>query len=451
MPRSRPLNRLASRWRTGGLNRRLVAASLMVALVSIALLAAVTLSIADTDVGRVGREQEASTTRELVASLQATYTPGAGWRPSTLAAIGDLARATGFGLTVTTSGRKLLAVVASGARGPSRTIPLVVSGRRIASAILRYPSSGLSVPEAKLRARIGAAVLVASLLAALVALATAVLTSRRLVAPIRLLTGTARRLGAGDLASRVGEVRAPSEIVELARSFDTMASHLERESILRRAIVADLAHELRTPLAILQAELEALRLGMEELNQASVASLQQEVGRMTRLVEDLQVLAAAEAARLSLQLEQVDLGAVAAAAAARLEKRFAERRLTLTVEAEPTKVLADRGRIEQLVANLLSNAAKFTAPGGSVQLRVGQDEGQAHLTVADTGVGIPLAEQGFVFDRFFRGAAARGVSGSGVGLAVVAELAAVHGGSVQLDSEPGAGTRVTVRLPLARG
>ncbi len=426
-----------------------MAVSLAVALVSIALLAVVTLVITDGDFGSAGREQETSVTNVLVTTLRSTYLAAGGWRPSTLVAIGDLARTTGFGLEVNAAGRRLLDVATSQAEGRSQAFPIIVGGRQVGVAMVQYPASGLSLAETRLRDTIGVAVVTASALAAAVALVLSVIASGRLAAPVRSLTLAARRLGAGDLSSRVGSVDAPGEIGELAHAFDAMATHLEREDALRRAMVSDLAHELRTPLAVLQAELEALTVGIEEPSPAAVTSLTDEVRHLGRLVEDLGVLSAADAAGLSLRRERVDLASVAASAAARLEGRFADRGIELTTALVPTAAIADPERIEQIVVNLLSNAAKFTPPGGTVRVSVDHDATTGHVVVADTGIGIPAEEQARVFDRFFRGEGARGTTGSGVGLAVVATLAAAHGGDVQLQSAPGAGTSVTLSLPLA--
>ncbi|MHB8430786.1 MAG: sensor histidine kinase [Acidimicrobiales bacterium] len=417
------------------------------ALVSIALLAVVTLRVTDADLVSAGSERERATTNVIVATLQSTYQAGGGWHPSTLSAIGDLASSAGFGLTVVAGGRQLLDVATSQTEGRSMTFRLHSNGQQVGTATVQFPTSGLSREEAALRRSIATAVATASVLAALLAFVAAVIASRRLVAPVRLLTAAARRLGSGDLNSRVGEVVAPGEIVELAHSFDSMATHLQREDTLRRTIVADLAHELRTPLAVLQAELEALTVGVMELSPSAIISLSDEVGRLSRLVEDLEVLAAAVAAGLSLRREPVDLAEIARTIVTRMSQRFQDCQLELTTELMPTVVVVDPGRVEQMVTNLLSNSVKFTPPGGTVRLTVDHDATTAHVVVADSGIGIPKEEQGLVFGRFFRGKGTRGTAGSGVGLAVVAELANAHGGSVSLQSAAGAGTTMTISLP----
>lgn len=448
-PTGRARRRAGRAESTRGLWRRLVVGSLAVALVSIALLAVVTLVVTDADLGSAGREQETATTNVLLQALRTTYVASGGWHAPQLSGVAALARTSGFGLELRSGGRKLLDIQAAQAEGRSHTTAVVVSGRQVGVATVQYPASGLSLADAKLRRTIATSVAAASVLAALVALLAAVIGARALVAPVRLLTVATRRLGNGDLTSRVGAVEAPREIQELARAFDFMAAHLQREDALRRAIVADLAHELRTPLAVLQAELEALAVGVEEFTQSAVSSLGEEVNRLSRLVEDLEVLAAAQAAGLSLRREPTDLAAVARSASGRLESRFAERGVDLRAVLQPVTVLADPGRVEQMMVNLLSNAAKFTPPGGSVLIAVERTGTSGRIVVADTGIGIPPAEQAMVFDRFFRGQSARGSPGSGVGLAVVAELVTVHGGHVELQSTLGSGTTVTISLPLA--
>ena len=432
----------------GPLGRRVAAGSLAIALVSIALVAAGILLVVDADVGTAGRDQEAATTGAIVAAVRSAYLANNKWQPSDLAAAGDLARNFGVGVEVLANGRRLLQVAALKAGGNSLPFSVVVGRRVVATVTITLPRGGLP-GEADLRRSIERGVAEASGLAVLVAFGAAVLASRRLVAPVRSLTLAARQLGAGDRTSRVSELAAPGELGELARAFDKMAADLERGDALRRALVADVSHELRTPLAVMQAELEGLSVGLVALDQQAVVTLTGEVARLTRSVEDLGMLAAADAAGLSLRRERVDLAQVGARAAARLAARFDEVKVELAVTLAPAEVEGDPGRLEQVVVNLLSNAAKFTPAGGRVQVSVGRLGRECRVVVSDTGEGIPEDEQPWVFDRFFRGAAAKGRDGSGIGLAVVAALVAAHGGSIELRSVLGSGSTFTVRLPSA--
>jgi two-component system sensor histidine kinase BaeS len=251
----------------------------------------------------------------------------------------------------------------------------------------------------------------------------------------------------GNWGARVGAVAAPGELAELSKAFDHMAETLEKEDELRRTLVADIAHELRTPLAVLQASTEALADGVIEPNAQTLSTLRDEALRLSRSVEDLEVLASAQAAGLTLENRPVDLAQVAAHAADAIETRLAATDLTLVRQLEPVVVWGDKARLHQVVANLLSNAAKFTPAGGHISLKVEASNHEARVVVADTGIGIPTDELPLVFERFWRGRAARRVSGSGIGLTVVAELVHAHGGEVTVASPEQKGASFVVTLP----
>lgn len=177
------------------------------------------------------------------------------------------------------------------------------------------------------------------------------------------------------------------------------------------------------------------------------ASLHEEALRLGRMVGDLQTLAAAEAAALQLSLAECDLDRVAAEAAEEWEASFAAAGIRFDWRLEPTPVLADPGRVHQVIANLLSNALKFTPPGGHVTVGTSRAGPDAVLRVTDTGPGIPADELPHIFDRFWRGLGAARISGSGIGLTVAAELARAHGGRLTATSKPGHGTQMTLAIP----
>jgi two-component system sensor histidine kinase BaeS len=277
-----------------------------------------------------------------------------------------------------------------------------------------------------------------------------VLVSRRITRPVIRLIESARAMGRGDRRARVGEVAgAPAELRELAAAFDQMADDLTAQEQLRRDLVANVAHELRTPVAVLQANTEALLDGVLAHTPEQTASLHEEVVRLGRMVEDLQTMAAAEAAALQLTRRPCDLAQVAAAAGEHWAASFAAAGVSFSRHLEPAPVLADPGRLHQVITNLLSNALKFTPAGGTVTISTREDGASAVLEVEDTGVGIPPDELPRIFDRFWRGQAAAQTSGSGIGLAIAAELVWAHGGTLTAASEPGAGTRMTLTLPRA--
>jgi two-component system, OmpR family, sensor histidine kinase BaeS len=277
----------------------------------------------------------------------------------------------------------------------------------------------------------------------------ALAVSRRITSPVERLIEVSRAMGGGDRSARVGDVRGPGELRDLAIAFDHMAESLTRQEKLRRNLVADVAHELRTPVAVLQAGHEALLDGVTEPTPEQLASLRDEVLRLARIVGDLQALASAEAAALQLTQRRCDLAGIAAAAADSLAASFDTAGISLERRLADVRVMGDPGRLHEVIINLLTNAVKFTPAGGRVLLEAGPHEQQARLRVGDTGAGIPPDELPHIFDRFFRGQHATGLAGSGIGMTVVAELVRAHHGQLHVTSTPGQGTQITVTIPHA--
>ncbi|MEJ2578802.1 MAG: HAMP domain-containing sensor histidine kinase [Kineosporiaceae bacterium] len=230
-----------------------------------------------------------------------------------------------------------------------------------------------------------------------------------------------------------------------------MAATLQREDELRRAMAADVAHELRTPVTILRGVSEEVLDGLAEPGLDMVRSFHEEVLRLERIVDDLATLSSAEAAGLSLRRDRVDLAGVAEQAVGQLRHRFQEAgqdvEVILTGPRELLAVDGDEIRLGQVVTNLLTNATAVTPRGGRIEVAVAREAGEVRLTVTDSGPGIPPEERERVFERFFRGRGAGDRPGSGIGLAVVAELVRVHGGQVRAGGPPGRGAVFTVTLP----
>jgi signal transduction histidine kinase len=323
----------------------------------------------------------------------------------------------------------------------------VVRGQRIGEVLLRSTGSGLGAADRVLESALLRAIAGAAGLAALLALLTGLAVARRITRPVTRLIAVTRAMASGDHTVRAGAIRAPGELRELATAFDQMATALDRQEQLRRDLVADVAHELRTPVAILQAGHEALLDGVAEPTPAELASLRDEVLRLARMVGDLQTLAAADAAALQLALRPGDLAEVAAIAADSLARRFEAAGITLDRDLAPVPVRADAHWLHQVITNLLTNALKFTPAGGQVTIRTSRRGPAAVLQVSDSGVGIPAEDLPHIFDRFWRGRQAAQTSGSGIGLAIAAELARAHGGELTARSETGQGTELTLTLP----
>jgi two-component system sensor histidine kinase BaeS len=297
------------------------------------------------------------------------------------------------------------------------------------------------------RQAVGRTVVWGGVVSTLVALVAGLVVSRQITRPLRRLTRAARAVAAGDRSARADVASEPAELGELGRAFDLMAETIEREDRLRRAFAADVAHELRTPLAIVQAQLEELVDGVEPPSPDRLASLHEETLRLARIVGDVETLAAAVGARFRLERHRVDLAEVAREAVEHLHAQADAAGLEIEEELRPAPVDADRARLEQIARNLLGNALKFTPAGGRVTVSVASLDGKAQLVVEDNGPGLAEDELPHVFERFWRGESGRQIEGSGVGLAVAAELVHAHGGEITAERGRDGGARFTVTFP----
>ncbi|HEY3363484.1 MAG TPA: HAMP domain-containing sensor histidine kinase [Symbiobacteriaceae bacterium] len=291
-----------------------------------------------------------------------------------------------------------------------------------------------------------------SLAAFLLAGAAGYLTAGRITRPLATLRDAAQTVDLRDLSRRV-PVEGKDEIADLAGSFNRMCDRLQAEEQARRSLVADVAHELRHPLAVLQGRLELMQDGKVELDQEALLPLQDEVIRLTRLVGDLRDLSLVEAGGLSLHLARVDLATLLDGLLTNLEPVAAAKAIQLTATVAPTvpAVTADPDRLRQVLVNLLANAIQYTPEGGRVGVRVALDGNKIEIQVRDTGAGIEPEDLPHVFDRFYRAdkSRSRATGGTGLGLAIVRGLVQAHGGQVSVASRPGEGACFTVTLPAA--
>ncbi|MFI8998545.1 sensor histidine kinase [Streptomyces sp. NPDC053542] len=288
---------------------------------------------------------------------------------------------------------------------------------------------------------------------ALAAILGALLLSRAVLRPIRALTLAARGLGAGELGQRV-PVSGRDEIAELGRAFNRMADSLQAGEERQRRLTGDIAHELRTPLANLRGYLEALQDGVVEPTPELLASLHEEAMLQQRIVDDLQDLALAEAGALTYHRADVELRELLETCRTAHRAQAESAGVTLEVAApERTYTVADADRLRQVVGNLVGNAIRATAPGGTVTLALSSHDGLAVLQVRDTGTGIPEKDLPHLFDRFWRADAARGraTGGSGLGLSIARQIVRDHRGTIEVESTVGVGTVFTVTLPLGSG
>jgi two-component system, OmpR family, sensor histidine kinase BaeS len=412
---------------------RLAAAFILMDLFTIVIIAILAVSLGNRDINRLVQDRQSGITESLRASAVGAYNTGTpGWSDVDLQPALQVAADTGANAAVLDGNGR---VVASS----------IIGQRDLANA-----SRGLVESVDELRTSLLTAAFIATGLATVISVFLAIFVARRSTRPIAKLTHAARAMGAGDRETRVGDLDAASkELSELAGAFDGLADALVAQENLRRDLVSDVAHELRTPVAILQANCEALLDGIVPRSPEQIASLHEEVVRLAARVEDLQSLARADAAALQLTPMRCDLATLVALALDSMRARFSAAGLTLTTRLEPTVIEGDAVRLHQVITNVLVNAEKFTPPGGGVDVELTNRSGQATLRIADTGIGISPEDQPHVFERFWRGANAERATGSGVGLAVVATLMEAHGGTVAIDSQVGAGTSVALTFPLA--
>ena len=329
--------------------------------------------------------------------------------------------------------------------------PIVVDGGTvgwIARAPLRRLSSAaeVSFQQEQLRASWLTAALALALAAGL-----AVVLGRAFVTPVKRLADATHRLAAGNYATRV-PVDTPDELGRLAADFNRLAETLERNETLRRRFMADVSHELRTPLAVLSAELEALEDGVRPLTRESLASLRGEVNALGKLVGDLNQLALADVGALAYRKQTVNVVPLVQQALESYRERFAERGLAIeTALAGDARVFGDADRLVQLFRNLLENSARYTDPGGRVQIALRREDGRAILDFDDAAPGVPAASLPHLFERFYRVDASRSRAngGAGLGLAICSSIAAAHGGEIAAAPSPLGGLRVRVALPLA--
>jgi len=307
----------------------------------------------------------------------------------------------------------------------------------------------VSEPSADPRPSINPYLVWGGLLAAACALVLTLFLSGRILAPVQALSRAARGLARGDFNQRV-RVRARDEVGELAHTFNRMAEELGRTEELRRSMVADVAHELRTPLSNIRGLVEALRDGVVEADSKTLASIHEEVMLLTRLVEDLQELSLVEAGQVKLDIQELDLSAVVQSAVAAVSARAETKGVRLQSELPSSIVVSGDGeRLAEVLHNLLDNAINYTPEGGSVGIALEGKEQEAEIRVADTGVGIPPEELPHIFERFYRvdKSRSRATGGSGLGLTIAKRLVEAHGGTLRVESEAGKGSTFVVVLP----
>ena len=426
-------------------------ARITVALVAVAVFAVASATVLsaqglDTRLDQFAHERLQSAARHSAQLAARFYTRDGAWTADGRAELRHLGEMNGYRVAV-----------AADSRTPnvpghfSASAPVVASGRRVGTLALAPLRGGILTGEdRRLHERLNELHLIAAGIALLAALILGVLLARALATPLRRLTDTAQEMERGSLGARVAP-GGPRELAQLGRALNRLSETLEHEEHVRRGVAADVAHELRTPLAGIVSRIEAAQDGVISDEASNLEAMHAEALRLSQLVDDLGKLAEAEAPGLVIAKQPLDLAQIAAQRLEGQSDFFRNKRIVLERSLDPAPILGDERRVGQIIDNLLSNALRYTDAGGCVVLDVHRSGNEAVLEVTDTGIGIPSQDLPYVFERFWRGerSRARKTGGAGIGLAIVRELVKAHDGRIDVESKPGDGTRFRVSLPAA--
>lgn len=299
------------------------------------------------------------------------------------------------------------------------------------------------------------AVVRVGIIAIVVALIFAVILSNRLIKPIKMLTGAAQSLSTGNLSARVKE-SGNDEIALLGKTFNEMAEHLQQSEVRKKALTADIAHELRSPLAVQRAQLEAMQDGIVPMNVENLQTVVDQTNFLARLVDDLRTLALVDAGELPLELQEVNLPELIQQVVERFQPQTVQHKVTIEVGENryvtDKYVMADSDRLVQIFSNLLSNALNHTPENGRIVIDLFEKGNTLVSTVSDTGCGVPEESLAHIFERFYRGDKSRNheFSSTGLGLSIARNLARVHGGDLVAANGQNGGAVFTFTLPLKK-
>jgi signal transduction histidine kinase len=307
------------------------------------------------------------------------------------------------------------------------------------------------------------AIVSSAVIAGIIALALGTVLFIQITAPLRQLKKAAAAIAGGDLSQRV-QIRSHDEFGEVGQTFNHMAESLSHAEVQRQHLAADVAHELRTPLAAILGTLEGMQDGVLPLDTEQVAALHAETTLLNRMVSDLRLLSLAEAGELQLERQEVNPGGVIQQVVERAKSQANQKNIQLEadIQLDLPDVWIDPDRITQVLNNLITNALRYTPEGGTITVQAScpSDHRSLHIAVLDTGTGIDPAHLPYVFDRFYRAdkSRTRSSGGSGLGLAIVKQLVEAHGGTIQVESpvfqdihQQGYGTKFSFTLPAVTG
>lgn len=332
------------------------------------------------------------------------------------------------------------------------TKDIIVNGQRVGRMLAEAePPSTFKTLEDAFLSSVNRSVLLSGLFVVILAVFLAAFFSANLSRPLKKLTIAAEKISSGDFSQNV-EVQSENEIGHLGAAFNKMAINLQQNEHLRQSLVADVAHELRTPISILRGNLESILAGVTEPKEENLALIHDEVLRMSFLVRDLQELSLAEAGQLKLNKQKVDVLELAKKIINFFQVETEEKGIHILSETnnEIPLLNADPQRLEQIFANLLSNAIRYSSANEDIAIRFAVSEQSLVIQFVDSGPGIETEELPYIFERFYRGDKARSrvSGGTGLGLAISKGYAEMHGGTIKADNNAVKGSTFTVELPL---
>jgi two-component system OmpR family sensor kinase/two-component system sensor histidine kinase BaeS len=329
----------------------------------------------------------------------------------------------------------------------SAIIPIMVNGQEVGTLLV---DANAPPPERQLAFGFLRPMLAVAILLGVFALVAGWLLTRRVVTPLAEVISAAEAVADGDLSARVN-ARGPQDLRALSDSFNQMADALERNDRERRAMLADIAHELRTPLSVLRGRLEGVMDGIYPADQGHIVPALEEAYLLERLVDDLRLLTVAEAGQLTFERTDLDLNDLAGKVIGLFQAQADESGVEISLQSElpQANALLDPQRTEQVIGNLVANALRYTPSGGRIWIDVRRQGDAVALSVNDTGPGIPEEQLPLIFDRFWRGdkSRARTSGGAGLGLAIARQLIEGQGGAISARNLPQGGLSIEIRIP----
>jgi signal transduction histidine kinase len=289
----------------------------------------------------------------------------------------------------------------------------------------------------------------AGFLSLIFAIAIGHIMSKRLTSPISSVIESAKAIEKGYFSNRVSSKTDTTEINQLTETINALADTMEKQELLRKRLTADLAHELRTPLATLQSHMEAMIDGIWEPETERLISCHDEIVRISKMVGDLEKLARYEGENLILSKEYFDITELIRRLVQNFENGFLNKNIETTILGKKEEVYADKDKISQVIVNLLSNALKYTPQGGAVEISVRKAEDVTEIAIRDNGPGIPEEDLPYIFERFYRADKSRNrlTGGSGIGLTIAKSIVTAHGGNIEVKSFKGLGTEFIISIP----